>query len=116
MLRQDRLDRIAREASEQSGRGSVPQIDQRTEFSSAISSVDQFNHVFFCDGSGVDFVSTISPNTGGSVAIFVGPEGGWSIDELKAVEKTKNVTIVSLGKLVLRAETAAIVSTYLFSR
>jgi 16S rRNA (uracil1498-N3)-methyltransferase len=43
----------------------------------------------------------------GPIGVFIGPEGGWSPDEVEMFHKN-NVPIYSLGKQVLRAETAAI--------
>jgi RsmE family RNA methyltransferase len=44
----------------------------------------------------------------------VGPEGGWTKDEIEKAEKL-NFKILSLGPLTLRGETAAIVATYLLA-
>jgi len=45
---------------------------------------------------------------GDPVAIFVGPEGGWTDQEIKTVREG-GWEIVTLGGRILRAETAAIV-------
>jgi RsmE family RNA methyltransferase len=42
-----------------------------------------------------------------AIGVLIGPEGGWSVDELKFMQE-KGVLVFSLGKQVLRAETAAI--------
>jgi 16S rRNA (uracil1498-N3)-methyltransferase len=39
--------------------------------------------------------------------LFIGPEGGWTDREIELF-KNKNIPLCSLGKQVLRAETAAI--------
>jgi 16S rRNA (uracil1498-N3)-methyltransferase len=41
------------------------------------------------------------------VAIFIGPEGGWSMDEIDLFHKNQ-ISVVCLGQQVLRAETAVI--------
>ena len=41
----------------------------------------------------------------------MGSEGGFSEDEIKEIEKQPNATSVSLGKRILRAETASIALT-----
>jgi 16S rRNA (uracil1498-N3)-methyltransferase len=46
--------------------------------------------------------------TGGPVALMTGPEGGFTEAELEAIGRTPQVTRVSLGARILRAETAAI--------
>jgi 16S rRNA (uracil1498-N3)-methyltransferase len=45
-----------------------------------------------------------------SVALAVGPEGGWTDDELKSFESAGWIT-ASLGPTILRAETAVIAAT-----
>ena len=47
-------------------------------------------------------------------SIFIGPEGGWTEEEIQKTKKL-NFKTASLGSLVLRGETAAIVATYLVS-
>ncbi len=42
------------------------------------------------------------------VCFVVGPEGGWSSSELQAFEGAKGMIALNLGRLILRAETAAI--------
>jgi len=48
----------------------------------------------------------------GSIGIFVGPEGGWTDEEVKKAKADK-IKIMSFGSLIYRAETAAIVASYL---
>jgi len=42
--------------------------------------------------------------------LFIGPEGGFSDDEIRAMQLVSHIHIVSLGKFRLRSETAAIVA------
>src|SRR5574344_1359054 len=42
------------------------------------------------------------------IAVIIGPEGGFSAKELNMLEENKEIHKVSLGKLILRAETAVI--------
>ncbi|MEK7069543.1 MAG: RsmE family RNA methyltransferase, partial [Patescibacteria group bacterium] len=46
------------------------------------------------------------------VGIFVGPEGGWTEEEIETA-KENGFIFASLGKTTLRAETAVIVASYL---
>lgn len=48
---------------------------------------------------------------GRKIGGWVGPEGGWSKDEIRAAREA-GFEIVNLGKLTLRAETAAIVASF----
>jgi 16S rRNA (uracil1498-N3)-methyltransferase len=48
--------------------------------------------------------------SGGSLALMIGPEGGWSEDEMSLCAEAGWVP-ASLGQTILRAETAAIAAT-----
>ena len=56
-----------------------------------------------------------SNNNSPLVNIFIGPEGGWTEEEIKKARDNSGFKISSLGKNTLRGETAAIVATYLVS-
>lgn len=116
-LNQERMFKIAMEASEQCGRGDVPQIEDGQKLSDV--SFDQESEIIVFDPSGTTSPPPSSPalparqvakERGESpISIFIGPEGGWSEKELDFF-KQKNAQIYSLGDLILRAETAAIVA------
>lgn len=53
----------------------------------------------------IDLFSNIQPNS--SISIFVGPEGGFSLNEINFLEKLGFVSI-SLGKRILKSDTAVI--------
>ncbi|MFA6432559.1 MAG: RsmE family RNA methyltransferase [Candidatus Paceibacterota bacterium] len=106
-LNATRLSKIAIEASEQSGRGNVPTIHPATDPKDLIDNLkkDEVELVAF-HTEGREFKHENLPETG-SLAIFIGPEGGWSPDELDMFHKN-DIAIVCLGPQVLRAETAVV--------
>jgi len=108
-LKFERLARILKEASEQAGRTIVPKVTDIMKFGDACEfSRDLDKNVLF-DDSGDSFSSfTGSKSTG----VWIGPEGGWSDRELKKAKKAK-FEILKLGRLTLRAETAAIVASFI---
>lgn len=108
-LKAERLCKIAKEAAEQSGRGSVPTIASPIPFSEAVKQGSAHDEQFFFHPSGKPF-GGIS-HAAQRIAAFVGPEGGWAESEI-AEAKQAGMTIVSLGSLTLRAETAAIIAVY----
>lgn len=112
-LRIDRLEKIIKEAAEQSGRGVVPILQKAQMLNSALETKDggQILNLFF-DPSGLALTSKFRGGFSKNVNIFIGPEGGWSDIEI-AEAKDAGFNIVSLGKTILRAETAAIVASYL---
>jgi 16S rRNA (uracil1498-N3)-methyltransferase len=109
-LNLERLQKIAKEASEQSGRSTVPEISEPIAFTKAIEIVEGKSVLF--DISGSKFTSNYNLETKN---LFIGPEGGWTEEEIKRARNISSFKICSLGKITLRAETAAIISTYLIS-
>ncbi|HPN15426.1 MAG TPA: RsmE family RNA methyltransferase [bacterium] len=105
----DRLRIIAKEASEQSGRVSLPVIHPVMDWSTALAHAagHEVNY-FFHTGYLSDAKNRYKSQTTG---IFIGPEGGWSEKEV-AEAKGKGLVFKSLSPLVLRAETAAILGAY----
>lgn len=112
-----RLKKIATEASEQSGRGDIPYIGEVMTLNDALLTISpqQTPVMFTIDGEPLlQNIPTVTEKTSSSkVLLFVGPEGGFS-DEDKERMKAKEFHEYSLGKTVLRAETAAIVGVSLF--
>jgi 16S rRNA (uracil1498-N3)-methyltransferase len=109
-LKLDRIEKIIKEAAEQSGRGVIPALYEPELLEKAMS--ESHNDInFFFDGNG-EVITSANTHNAKSIGIFVGPEGGWDPKEIESA-KEKGFTIASLGKLTLRAETAAIVASYL---
>lgn len=105
----DRWQKISDEAVKQCKRGIIPQIGEKLDFSGMLEELRNFDVVVFPYENEDDF--TIKsflrdlaeiPKT---LAIVIGPEGGFSDEE---AEKMKNAGYrpVSLGKTILRTETA----------
>lgn len=114
-LRTDRLHIIAQEASEQSGRGIVPVIHEPIDFKAFQNlSVHKKSQVYVCDETGQEMKISSQMKKGSSESIYIciGPEGGWSDQELQNIQ-TLGWTTVSLGPRVLRAETAAVVMSFM---
>jgi 16S rRNA (uracil1498-N3)-methyltransferase len=109
-LKMDRLRIIAREAAEQSGRGIIPEITEPIELDQALEKAKNQQNIFFHT---IIHEQTSKPtNQQTPVGIWIGPEGGWTEEEVDHARKN-GFTISSLGKLTLRAETAAIIASYL---
>ena len=103
--RKERWERIAIEATEQSGRLRVPVIADTVAFNDLIKRPGPF---VIADGSGDDWatVAGVLPDAG-ALSLLVGPEGGWSDAEL-ARGRAAGALTLRLGSNVLRTETAAI--------
>ncbi len=118
-LNMERLNKIAVEASEQSGRGSVPEILAIMELEDAIGKVrdagiddgvnDDANIIAFHTEGELLAGNDLAGVAKSGIALFIGPEGGWSESEVATFHKEK-IAIKCLGSQVLRAETAVIVA------
>ena len=91
----DRLTRVAREAAMQCRRARLPAVEAVTDFASVAAR----------SGAAITTLSGQTLDLMSHRLLLVGPEGGWSPDELAAP-----LPRVGLGNYVLRAETAAIVA------
>jgi 16S rRNA (uracil1498-N3)-methyltransferase len=136
--KRQRWQRIARSAAEQSGQLLVPTIEEAVGLSRALDLVRGSDALlFFWEEAGgcslaaaLDEASLSDGATGGEgkdegqgkekneekdtarcprVALFVGPEGGFSVEEARALENAGART-VTLGATILRTETAAVVA------
>ncbi|HUJ79920.1 MAG TPA: RsmE family RNA methyltransferase [Nitrospiria bacterium] len=106
----DRWRTILLEAAQQSGRNRPPELSQASDLRTALADVspdsarfilsEHDHHALF--GRAVTTLPEDQP-----LFVVVGPEGGLSRDEVSFAE-TMGARAVSLGRLTLRAETAAL--------
>ena len=102
-----RWQRIALEAAKQCGRSFVPEVETPTPFETLIRENDHC--LLFSERGGQALNTDLRLK---SVVAIIGSEGGWSDEELTAA-RDENVSIVTLGGRILRAETAAITTAAL---
>lgn len=105
----ERLERIAIEAAEQSGRLRVPVIHHPIAFEAALKQAKNGYLAYeFHEGMQLlDYGKSLKE--AGHLALFIGPEGGFSQKEVALAEKM-GVRSFSLGPRILRTETAAMAS------
>jgi 16S rRNA (uracil1498-N3)-methyltransferase len=106
--RVDRLQAIAVEASEQTGRLDVPQVLEPLKLERMLAEWDHPRKLLFCDEAGdaqpvLHAVADLGP-----WAILIGPEGGFSPRERDVLRALPYATPATLGPRILRADTAAI--------
>ncbi|WP_395651253.1 16S rRNA (uracil(1498)-N(3))-methyltransferase [Brevundimonas sp.] len=107
-VRMDRLDAIAIESAEQTGRMDVPVVDAPRRLAEVLDGWDGSRRLMFCDETGGEpAIAALQAAGDGSWAILIGPEGGFSPDERDRLRALPFTTAVSLGPRVLRADTAA---------
>ena len=98
---------IAIEAAEQSGRLTVPEIDPPTSLDQRLELAGRPPALFRRrDRGGRALLETLRAKGPGD--LLIGPEGGFTDEELAGLRSLDKVVAISLGPRVLRAETAAL--------
>jgi 16S rRNA (uracil1498-N3)-methyltransferase len=114
-LNQDRLRRIAIEATEQSGGLRPPHVEDVLILEEALKRAQKMSQeIVICEFDGIP-IKDFEKKKDTQIALFIGPEGGWS-EEDRAIFEKYPATKVSFGEKVLRAETAAIVGVWEFGK
>ena len=99
-----RWQKIALEAAMQSKRAYIPEIKSPLKFKDAIKNAPGVKLLLY-EGGGIPLKELVKGNE--DISIFVGPEGGFSKNEVEFA-KENGAHIVTLGKRILRTETAPI--------
>lgn len=109
-----RWNSISESAAKQSKRRIIPEVTKIMSFSEAVNMCEDFDVKLLpyemADMETINktrkLISEIKP--GMKVAIFIGPEGGFSEREIKTADE-KNIDQITLGHRILRTETAGFV-------
>jgi 16S rRNA (uracil1498-N3)-methyltransferase len=109
--RVERWRRLALQASEQSRRVTPPEIAAPSKLREASQLPAKLKIVLAETEEQTMLLDVLSP-ANESVLLAIGPEGGWTEDELDLIQKEGWIS-ASLGPTILRAETAAIAATVL---
>jgi 16S rRNA (uracil1498-N3)-methyltransferase len=113
--KRERWERIAVSAAKQSGRTTVPSIAKPITFHEVVTAAPAHDVrlLFFEGRDAVPFATVADPATRPkSAAVVVGPEGGFSRDEIAAA-RDAGFAVVAMGPRILRTETAALVAATL---
>src|SRR3954454_13407864 len=115
----ERWRRIVREAAEQSGRGRIPPVSAPRPFADACRDAAEAGPALIPweeeHGRGLRAAIASRVADHGPLArlgLFIGPEGGFTAQEI-ATAREAGIMPVTLGKRILRAETAAAIATAL---
>jgi 16S rRNA (uracil1498-N3)-methyltransferase len=117
-----RLQAIATEAAEQTGRLDVPEVLEPVRLDRLLDGWEEGRRLMFCDEAGDDpgqdwggaagrarpALEALRSAPGGAWAVLIGPEGGFAPEERDRLRGFAAVTPVTLGPRILRADTAAI--------
>ncbi len=106
----NRYQKILKEASEQSKRIKIPYLHRLIDFSELknIKADHKFIAYESAGGKTASFLNGLKNiKKGESISLIIGPEGGFSTEEIN-LATLNGYQIISLGRRILRAETAAI--------
>jgi 16S rRNA (uracil1498-N3)-methyltransferase len=105
-----RLNAIAIEAAEQTGRLEAPEVVAPVRLDRLLADWPADRALMFCDeaGGARPALTALAGRAAGAWAVLIGPEGGFSAQERAAIRALPGVTPVTLGPRILRADTAAI--------
>ena len=107
----ERWQSIATSAAKQSGRGIIPEVVPVMSYKDAISMAKEMEYKVlpFEHAEGMEETKKIIKEVHGkkSVAVFIGPEGGFEDDEV-AYAMESEIKPITLGKRILRTETAGL--------
>ncbi len=116
----DRFRSIAFSAAKQCGRSFLPQIDDPLEIEELLQILQDFDRIILAweekSKSGMDITGALNGcNIDTNVALLIGPEGGFSEAEVEQITNScgDKLKTISLGDLILRTETAAVVASAL---
>ena len=104
-----RWNAIAESAAKQSKRSILPQVSDVVTFAQAVKMAEncQIKLLPYECADGMEktkrLIENITP--GQDIAVYIGPEGGFDLDELE-LAKEAGCEIITLGKRILRTETA----------
>jgi 16S rRNA (uracil1498-N3)-methyltransferase len=101
----ERAQKIIIEASEQCGRGDIPEIREPITLHEALEEYKDLP-LFICEQHDS---SDITSEELEKLGVLIGPEGGWT-DQEKESFKTAELPHIAISDFTLRAETAAVVA------
>lgn len=107
----ERWQEIAKAAAKQSGRGIIPVVKPSMTYAQALEYAKELDVLILpyeeADGMKAAKEAFVRAAYKTSAGIFIGPEGGFDLTEIEQA-KEKNAKMISLGKRILRTETAGL--------
>lgn len=116
--RLERWQAISESAAKQSGRSRIPKVERIMSLKEALKMAEEFEQILipYENQPGMDTMKKALKAVGQdtrSVAVFIGPEGGFDQSEI-LLAKEHGAVPVSLGRRILRTETAGLAILSLF--
>ncbi|MDE6472099.1 MAG: 16S rRNA (uracil(1498)-N(3))-methyltransferase [Clostridia bacterium] len=109
-----RANRIALEACKQCGRARKAQVGELLDFDGLLNNLDEYDTVIIpYEHAEIGKISDVKGlDKGKKIALIIGSEGGFAPEEVEEIIAKKG-QVVSLGKRILRCETASIIASAL---
>jgi 16S rRNA (uracil1498-N3)-methyltransferase len=104
-----RLEKIVKEAAEQSQRLKLMDLSEVISFKQLLSKLQNYDLILFAHVGNKDQVNLfneLKDFNNKKILVIVGPEGGFDDKEVEVLESYNHLKTVSLGKRILRTETA----------
>jgi 16S rRNA (uracil1498-N3)-methyltransferase len=110
----ERWRNIIMEAAEQSGRGLIPELRVPIDYREAIVETEDYDmSLIACTKRGRELHGSLAlVKEDGHVSLFIGPEGGFTDEEVESCLE-EGAMPVTLGRRILRTETAGVVASAL---
>jgi 16S rRNA (uracil1498-N3)-methyltransferase len=108
--RQQRWERVAREAVKQCGRSVVPSVEAPRPLAAVLADAAAHDAAWLCWEGGGRAVAEVAQGAGRPrrLLLLIGPEGGFTVEEVAQAERA-GARLVGLGPRILRAESAGLV-------
>lgn len=111
----ERWQKVAEGAAKQSKRDKIPKIEEKIKLKDIQSKIDEYDIFLIAyeeeiENSLKKQLKMLNKKEKYKIGVLVGPEGGIAKEEIEML-KGENVKLVTLGKRILRTETAPIVIT-----
>tara|TARA_X000001036_G_scaffold354859_1_gene336558 strand:- start:332 stop:1066 length:735 start_codon:yes stop_codon:yes gene_type:complete len=103
-----KIDAYAIEASEQTRRLTIPKTNPVKKLNTLLNNWHKNEIILLCNENDGIPIMKIRNKLSKPVSILIGPEGGFSRDELEGFLNFEFITSISLGPRILRSDTAAI--------
>lgn len=111
----ERWNKISMEASKQSGRQKIPTVQEMINFKNIIENISKYDIVLLpyeneksTSIKNAVLQARVTNSDIKNIAVIIGPEGGFSEEEVKLLSELEKVCVVTLGPRILRTETAGI--------
>ena len=113
--KEERFRKILESSSKQSRRVNIPEIKILGDMKQTLKEIEKEDIVFVLYENILEdsismkkMVDTIIEGKCKNIGIVIGTEGGIDISEIEELRKCDNIRVVTLGKRILRAETAGV--------